>query len=268
MASALTGRFVQIAVFSFSFAEVMQFHEISIPPTSELTPIKIGNILNLLNRYLLNGGLPETVLNPEILKNYLTSLFDSILLNDILKRFRIRQTQQLYDLSNYLLSNYTNLYTSSQLKTDLRQNYQPELSLFYYRTRNDKEVDFLLRNGHTIEQLIQVCYDITNSKTLKRETDALAEASAELNCTNLLLLTWDKEEINEKNGLEIPRNLPLIKNGDLIKRHLDCAVIATWLLSLKINTLFMVWILFRHKRMKLRLPHIRFATFAMTGGRS
>lgn len=31
----------------------------------------------------------------------------------------------------------------------------------------------------------------------------------------------------EKFGLEIPQNLPLIKDGDLIKRHLDCAVIET-----------------------------------------
>ena len=29
----------------------------------------------------------------------------------------------------------------------------------------------------------------------------------------------------EKQGFEIPENVPLIKDGDLIKRHLDCAVI-------------------------------------------
>jgi uncharacterized protein len=68
------------------------------------------------------GGYPETVLNPTLLKNYLSSLFDSILLKDILKRFRIRQTQQLYDLANYLLTNYTNPYTSNQLKTELNFN--------------------------------------------------------------------------------------------------------------------------------------------------
>lgn len=31
----------------------------------------------------------------------------------------------------------------------------------------------------------------------------------------------------EKFGLKIPQNLPLVKDGDLIKRHLDCAVIET-----------------------------------------
>lgn len=61
----------------------------------------------------------------------------------------------------------------------------------------------MLRKGHVIEQLIQVCYHITNSKTLKHETDALAEASAELVCTDLLLITWDREEIIEKNNSKI-----------------------------------------------------------------
>jgi predicted AAA+ superfamily ATPase len=45
-----------------------------------------------------------------------------------------------------------------------------------------------------VEKLIQVCYDISNPKTLKREIDALVEASGELSCKNLILITWDKEE--------------------------------------------------------------------------
>jgi uncharacterized protein len=73
----------------------------------------------------------------------------------------------------------------------LRRNYRPELDLFYYRTRNDKEVDFVLRKGHTVVQLIQVCYNIESGKTLKRETDALFETATELNCSNMMLITWD-----------------------------------------------------------------------------
>jgi len=276
MASTLTGRFVQITVLPFSFQEVMKYHGVLTLSDAELSPVKSGKILNLLNTYMHNGGFPETVLNPAILKNYLSSLFDSILLKDILKRFRIRQTQQFYDISNFLLSNYTNPYTVNQLKTDLnfnsvatlqkfinyleepylflnlsryttkiktqqksprkayvidngfiqahsfelspnngrllenlvfiellRRNYRPKLDLFYYRTRNDKEVDFLLRKGHTIEQLVQVSYDISNSKTLKREINALVEASYELSCSNLQLISWDREEIINKHNREI-----------------------------------------------------------------
>ena len=85
----------------------------------------------------------------------------------------------------------------------LRRNYKQELDLFYYRTRNDREIDFLLRKGHRIEQLIQVCYDISSPKTMKREIDALIEAAIELKCNNLLLITWDKEEQIEVNNLTV-----------------------------------------------------------------
>jgi len=276
MATSLTGRFIPIAVFPFSFSEVMKFHETPNHVQQDLTPLKTGTLLGLFASYLTNGGLPEIVLNPAIFKNYLSSLFDSILLKDILKRFRVRQSQQLFDLSNYLLANYTNQYSANQLKTDLtfnsvatvlkfigyleepylffnltrynakiktrqkspskiyivdngfikarsfelspnygrllenlvfvellRRNFRPGLELFYYRSRNNKETDFLCRKGHTVNQLIQVCYDITNTRTLKRETDALAEASVELGCADLLLINWDREEIIEENGIRI-----------------------------------------------------------------
>lgn len=276
MATSLTGRYLQIEVFPFSFAEVMRFHNVSLSGEPALTPQKLGSILNHLNTYLLNGGFPEIVLNPSIAKNYLSSLFDSVLLKDIMRRFRIRQSQQLYDLSNYLLTNYTNSWSYNQLKTDLnfnsvstvqkfvgylsepylflsltryankiksqqkspkksyvidngfikarafelspgygrllenvvftellRRHYKPELDLFYYRTRNDREIDFVCRKGHRVEQLIQVCYDITNPKTFRREVAALLEASSELACKNLLIITWDKQEVIEIKGHNI-----------------------------------------------------------------
>jgi len=283
MATSLTGRYLQINVFPFSFAEVLLFNKISAPGKEEITPQKLGILLSHLNTYLINGGFPEIVLNPPILKNYLSSLFDSVLLKDILKRFKVRQSQQLYDLANYLLSNYTNLYSYNQLKTDLhfnsvatvqkfigflgepylfqnltrftakikiqqkspkkvyvidngfvrarsfeispnygrllenvvfaellRRGYKPELDIFYYRTRNDREIDFVLRKGYVVEQLMQVCYDISNSKTLKREIEALTEASLELKCDKLLLITWDIEEVIQQKELTI-QLLPAFK---------------------------------------------------------
>ena len=276
MATLLTGRFLQISVFPFSFTEVLKSEGISSLSEDFDSPAKTGKIQGLLDTYLRNGGFPETVLNPVILKNYLSSLFDSILLKDILNRFRIRQTQQLYDLANYLLTNYTNPYSFNQLKDDLqfnsvatvqkfavylevpflflsltrystkikaqqksplktyiidngfikarsfelspntgrllenavfiellRREYKPSLDVFYYRSRNSKEVDFLLRSGHAVKQLIQVCYDLTNEKKLKREVDALIEAANELNCNDLVIITWDREEKIARNGLSV-----------------------------------------------------------------
>ncbi len=283
MATSLTGRYLKISVFPFSFEEFLDYHNVSLLDQDLLSPEKIGIIMNYLNTYLQNGGFPEVVLNPTILKNYLSSLFDSVLLKDILRRFQIRQYQQFYDLAYYLLANYTNLFSFNQLKENLnfnsvasvqkyirylsepylfinltryltkiklqqksqkksyiidngfiqarsfelsqnygrllenvifiellRRNFNPELDLFYYRTRNNKEIDFVCRNGYIIEQLIQVCYDISNPKSLKREIEALMEASSELNCRNLLLINWNKEEVMIKDELNI-RLIPAYK---------------------------------------------------------
>lgn len=51
----------------------------------------------------------------------------------------------------------------------MRRGYDAEKSLFYYRSRNDKEVDFVTRQGTHVGSLIQVCYDMTSERTLKRE---------------------------------------------------------------------------------------------------
>ena len=76
----------------------------------------------------------------------------------------------------------------------LRRGYMPGQTLFYYRTRNDKEIDFVTRKGTKVEQLIQVCYDMTSEKTRKRELEALVEAAEELHCDNLLVITNSQEE--------------------------------------------------------------------------
>ncbi len=82
----------------------------------------------------------------------------------------------------------------------LRRGYIPGQTLFYYRTRNDREVDFVTRKGAKVEQLIQVCYDMTSEKTRKRELDALVEAAEELHCNNLVVITnAQQEETKWKN---------------------------------------------------------------------
>lgn len=85
----------------------------------------------------------------------------------------------------------------------LRRGYIPGQTLFYYRTRNDKEIDFVTRKGAKVEQLIQVCYDMTSEKTRKRELDALVEAAQELHCDNLLVITNSQEEQIEWKGIAI-----------------------------------------------------------------
>jgi len=85
----------------------------------------------------------------------------------------------------------------------VRRGYDTEKTMFYYRSRNDKEVDFVLRQGAHIERLVQVCYDMNSPKTEKREVDAIAECAGELKCDNLTIVTYDDERTIEKDGYKI-----------------------------------------------------------------
>ena len=85
----------------------------------------------------------------------------------------------------------------------VRRGYDVERTMFYYRSRNDKEVDFVLRKGAHIERLVQVCYDMRNPKTEKREVDSIVECAGELKCDNLVIVTNNDKRTIEKDGYKI-----------------------------------------------------------------
>ena len=85
----------------------------------------------------------------------------------------------------------------------LRRGYDTEKSIFYYRSRNYKETDFVVRQSNTVENLIQVCYDLSSERTLKREVNSLVECAEELKCNTLTIITMNEERIIEKEGYTI-----------------------------------------------------------------
>ena len=85
----------------------------------------------------------------------------------------------------------------------VRRGYDVERTMFYYRSRNDKEVDFVLRKGAHIERLVQVCYDMSNPKTEKREVNSIVECAGELKCDNLVIVTNNDKRTIEKDGYKI-----------------------------------------------------------------
>jgi hypothetical protein len=279
MATALTGRYLKIDMLPFSLDETMSWNGIDIHSPRE----QQAKVTALVDDYMRNGGYPETIKTRAITKIYLSTLFDSILLKDVAKRHRVRNTTDLYNLATYLLSNFCNQISSNELAGELglssvattkkfcdylaepylffylprfnnklklmkkaprkvyvvdngfvqsiafnisenlgrllenqvfveliRRGYEPGNTLFYYRTRNDKEIDFVTRRGTKVEQLIQVCFDMTSEKTRRRELDALVETAEELHCDNLLVITNDSEEETTWKNRNI-RILPIIK---------------------------------------------------------
>ncbi len=85
----------------------------------------------------------------------------------------------------------------------LRRGYDTDKTLFYYHSRNDKEVDFVLRKGPRIERLVQVCYDMSSPKTEKRELESLIECAGELHCGDLTIVTNIEERTIKKGDYTV-----------------------------------------------------------------
>jgi len=66
--------------------------------------------------------------------------------------------------------------------------------IFYYKTRGNKEVDFLLLGEQGERRLIQVCETLAAPKTKNREMDALVEAMQELGLEHGIVVTRNEEE--------------------------------------------------------------------------
>ncbi|RLJ08695.1 MAG: AAA family ATPase, partial [Candidatus Aenigmatarchaeota archaeon] len=72
--------------------------------------------------------------------------------------------------------------------------------IFYWKDYQGREVDFVVKEGLKVKQLIQVTYASGRDEIEKREIRSILKASKELGCKNLLIITWDfeGEEILER----------------------------------------------------------------------
>jgi predicted AAA+ superfamily ATPase len=91
---------------------------------------------------------------------------------------------------------------------ELERRKQALTDISYWKNQQQEEVDFVIKTGAKVEQLIQVCSDITDIDVKKREMRALVKASKELNCNNLLVITEDHDSVEEHEGKKI-RFVPL-----------------------------------------------------------
>ena len=278
LSTHLTGRYLQTTIFPFSFSEYLSLQD---------QPITSTGKREHLARYAESGGFPELLIKNLNGREYLATLFDSIVYKDIVKRFHIRFAKGLDDLAVYLLSNVAQEYSYTTLSRVTRcrsvhtvQKYLgyleeayiffsvPRFSfkfrnqvaenkkiycidngfitakafrfsenrgrllenlvaielkrrtlagdteLFFWKNVEQEEVDFVVKQGTRISELIQVCADATGSRTRQREVRALVKAGNELNCKNLIVLTEneEREESAEWFGMQgTIRFLPLWK---------------------------------------------------------
>ena len=78
--------------------------------------------------------------------------------------------------------------------------------VYYWKGKG--EVDFVVKEGLKVEELIQVCWDINDAKTREREVKGLMEAMEKLEVPEGIVITDDLFEEEEREGRKI-RFIPL-----------------------------------------------------------
>ncbi len=117
LGSRLTGRYVPIELFPFSFAEFLHFRGYAIPDTARMTTTDKGLLRRYLDEYLRLGGIPEPLKYPDL--PLLRILYDDVVYRDIAVRYGIDEVGALKELAYYLVSNPAGLISYNKLKQQL-----------------------------------------------------------------------------------------------------------------------------------------------------
>ncbi len=83
-----------------------------------------------------------------------------------------------------------------ELKRKIQYNNK---GIYYWKSAQQEEVDFAIKDGFEVKKLIQVCSDIHDTRTKEREVRALLKGRKELKCKDLLIITDDYEGEKEAN---------------------------------------------------------------------
>jgi len=88
-----------------------------------------------------------------------------------------------------------------ELKRKAQNN--PNFEIFYWKDEYHKEVDFVIKEGLKVTQLIQVCFNILDEKTKRREIGALIKAMNEFELNEGIVITEDFKSEQEIEGKRI-----------------------------------------------------------------
>ncbi|HBX53743.1 MAG: ATPase [Bacteroidetes bacterium RIFOXYA12_FULL_35_11] len=110
LSSLLSGRFVEIKVYSLSYPEFLMFH-------------KLKDSDAALDKYFRFGGFPYLIhleQTDEVVAEYLKNILNTIVYRDIVARYNVRNTHLLEQLIKFLADNTGSLFSSNSISEFLK----------------------------------------------------------------------------------------------------------------------------------------------------
>ena len=113
LATHLTGRHHKIELFPFSFKDWCSIKEVDY---TRLTTKNKGLLSKAYDEYFRQGGFPELISGEENPKEYISTLIDNIISQDIKKRYKIRNIDALKRLAHHILNETPTLIVKETLQ--------------------------------------------------------------------------------------------------------------------------------------------------------
>ena len=110
IAGHLSGRFLEIKVYGLNFKEFLEFH-------------RLENEDDALQKYMQFGGLPYLIhleLTQNVITEYLTNVYHTVLFKDVVGRFNIRNVYFLERLVRFLADNTGSIVSATQISRYLK----------------------------------------------------------------------------------------------------------------------------------------------------
>lgn len=118
LGTRLTGRYVPIELFPFSFREYLEFRGGEVPDVNRMTTVQRACLQRSLQSYLESGGIPDVLKYPEL--PILRTLYNDVLYRDIAARYRLDAVTAIRELAFYLISNPASSISFNRLKDQFR----------------------------------------------------------------------------------------------------------------------------------------------------
>jgi len=161
-------------------------------------------------------------IGPTTVMKYISYIENSYFLNNLFifsytVKDRLQYPKKIYFIDNGFINALSSTFSKNtgrlfenivfnKIKSELKINEE----LFYWQDKRQKEVDFVVKKGNKIINLIQVSSNLDNIGTKEREINNLLKADKELNCNNLTIINKDIDS-KEKIGGQTIKFTPLYK---------------------------------------------------------
>lgn len=110
LATLITGRYVEFKIYTLAYAE---FQEIYKKTPSNL---KTGDVFSNFIKYGGFPGLHHLVWEEEILRQYLESLYSTVVLKDVITRNKVNDVSMLGHILDFVASNCGNITTAKSIR--------------------------------------------------------------------------------------------------------------------------------------------------------